>query len=79
MKDKNKINSFELMAFHFKNELKAIFTDSGDVLILVGALLIYPLLYSFGYFNEVLTNLPVGVVDLDQTATSRKYTNMLDA
>lgn len=78
-KDKNKINSFELMSIHFKNELKAIFSDSGAVLILVGALLIYPLLYSFGYFNEVLTDLPVGVVDLDQTANSRKYTNMLDA
>ncbi|WP_081804763.1 ABC transporter permease [Draconibacterium orientale] len=78
-KDKNRISSFELMAIHFKNELKAIFSDSGAVLILVGALLIYPLLYSFGYFNEVLTDLPIGVVDLDQTATSRKYTNMLDA
>lgn len=67
------------MAIHFKNELKAIFSDSGAVLILVGALLVYPLLYSFGYFNEVLTDLPIGVVDLDQSATSRKYTNMLDA
>ncbi|WP_159523389.1 ABC transporter permease [Sunxiuqinia indica] len=74
-----KINSFELINIHFKNELKAIFTDSGAVLILVGALLIYPILYSFGYFNEVLTDLPVGVVDLDQTPTSRKYTAMLDA
>lgn len=67
------------MAIHFKNELKAIFTDSGAVLILVGALLIYPLLYSFGYFNEVLTDLPVGIVDLDQTPSSRKYIEMLDA
>ncbi len=77
-KDRN-INSFELMTIHFKNELKAIFTDSGAVLILVGALLIYPILYSFGYFNEVLTDLPVAVVDLDQTPTSRKYAAMLDA
>ncbi len=67
------------MAIHFKNELKAIFTDSGAVLILVGALIIYPLLYSAGYFNEVLTDLPVGVVDLDQSPASRKYTGMLDA
>lgn len=67
------------MAIHFKNELKAIFTDSGAMLILVGALFIYPLLYSFGYFNEVLTDLPVGVIDQDQTPTSRRYTRMLDA
>ncbi|WP_346858782.1 ABC transporter permease [uncultured Draconibacterium sp.] len=79
MSKETRINSFELMAIHFKNELKAIFTDSGAVLILVGALIIYPLLYSFGYFNEVLTDLPVGVVDLDQSPISRKYTGMLDA
>jgi ABC-2 type transport system permease protein len=78
-KNRNKINSFELMAIHFKNELKSIFTDSGAVLILVGALLIYPVVYSLGYFNEVLTDLPIGVVDLDQSVTSRKYTGMLDA
>ncbi len=77
-KSKN-LNSFELTAIHFIKELKAIFADSGAVLILIGALIIYPLLYSFGYFNEVLTNLPVGVVDLDQTPASRKYTRMLDA
>lgn len=79
MTKEKKINSLELVAIHFKNELKAIFTDSGAVLILVGALLIYPLLYSFGYFNEVLTDLPIAVVDLDQTPSSRKYTGMLDA
>ncbi|WP_430936911.1 ABC transporter permease [Saccharicrinis sp. 156] len=78
-KEPNKTNSFELIAVHFLKELKAIFTDSGAVLILVGALLIYPVVYSFGYFNEVLSDLPIGVVDLDQTSTSRKYTNMLDA
>lgn len=76
---KREKNCFELMALHFRKELKAVFTDSGAVLILVGALLIYPIIYSFGYFNEVLTDLPVGVVDLDKTPTSRKYTSMLDA
>jgi len=78
-KEKKKINSFELMAIHFINELKAIFSDRGAVLILVGALIIYPIVYSLGYFNEVLTDLPVGVVDRDQSSLSRKYTGMLDA
>lgn len=74
-----RINSFELMGIHFKNELKSIFTDKGAVLILVGALLIYPIVYSLGYFSEILIDLPVGVVDLDQSTSSRKYTGMLDA
>lgn len=75
----NKINSFELIAIHFKRELKAIFTDKGALLILVGAMLIYPVIYSIGYFNETLSDLPVGVVDLDHSAASRKYTGMIDA
>jgi len=74
-----KINSFELTAIHFTNELKTIFTDGGAVLVLLGAMLIYPILYSFGYFNEVITDLPIGVVDLDQSISSRKYISMLDA
>jgi ABC-2 type transport system permease protein len=79
MRKHSKINHFELAAIHFKNELKAIFTDKGALLILVGAMFIYPLVYSIGYFNETLNELPFAVVDLDKTATSRKYTNMLDA
>ncbi|MCY1721303.1 ABC transporter permease [Prolixibacteraceae bacterium Z1-6] len=75
----NKINSFELTAIHFKNELKSVFTDSGALLILIGAMLIYPLVYSVGYVNETLTNMEVAVVDLDQSVASRKYTGMLDA
>lgn len=76
---KNKINSFELVAIHFKKELRAIFKDSGALLILIGAMLIYPIVYSFGYFNETLIDLPTGVVDLDQSLLSRKYAGMLDA
>ena len=47
-KNRNKINSFELMALHFITELKSIFTDKGALLILVGAMLIYPIVYSVG-------------------------------
>ncbi len=76
---KDKINGFQLTATHFVNELKAIFTDSGALLILVGALIIYPVIYSIGYYNEVMTNINVAVIDQDQSATSRKYAAMIDA
>lgn len=78
-KDQNKINSLELTAIHFRNELKAIFTDSGAMLILIGAMLIYPVIYSIAYFNETMTELSTGIVDLDHSAASRKYSNMIDA
>ena len=78
-KNRNKINNLELIAIHFKKELKSIFSDKGALLILIGAMLIYPIIYSIGYFNETLTELPVGVVDLDHSAASRKFTGMMDA
>jgi len=75
----NKINSLELLSIHFRNELKTIFKDKGALLILIGAMLIYPVIYSIGYYNETLTDIPVGVVDLDHSVASRKYTSMIDA
>jgi len=75
----NKINNLELTAIHFWDELKEIFSDKGALLILVGAMIIYPVIYSIGYYNEVLTDLPVAVVDLDHTVASRKYAAMIDA
>jgi len=77
--NKNKINGFQLVATHFINELKAIFSDGGAVLILIGAVVIYPIVYSIGYFNETMTEMKVAVVDQDHSATSRKYTAMIDA
>lgn len=80
MKKKNiKWNRFELMALHFRNELCDIFSDKGALLILIGAMIIYPLVYSVGYSKEVLTELSFAVVDLDQSNASRKYISMLDA
>jgi ABC-2 type transport system permease protein len=77
--DQNKINKLELTAIHFKDELKAIFTDTGALLILIGAMLIYPVIYSIAYYNETMTELPTGIVDLDRSVASRQYTSMIDA
>lgn len=80
MKMKNKkINNLELTAIHFRDELRAIFTDHGALLILVGAMLIYPVIYSIGYSPEAMTDLQVGVIDLDRSVASRKFAAMLDA
>ena len=76
---KNKISNLELIAIHFKDELKSIFTDRGALLILVGAMLVYPIIYSIGYSKEILTDLPVAVVDQDHSVSSRKYAAMIDA
>ena len=76
---KKHINNFELTAIHFTDELKTIFTDRGALLILVGAMFIYPIIYSIGYSKEILTDLPVAFVDQDHSVASRKYAAMIDA
>jgi len=77
--NQNKINGFQLAATHFIKELKAIFSDSGALLILVGAVVIYPIVYSIGYYNETMTDLKVAVVDQDHSVASRKYAAMINA
>lgn len=62
-----------------KNEFKLIFKDEGVFLIFVGALVIYSALYGVIYAPEVIRQLPVAVVDNDNTQASRKLTRMLDA
>ena len=68
-----------ITSISFVNELKAIFSDGGALLILFGAALIYPVAYSIAYKNNVLREIPIAVVDLDKTTTSRQLSNMFDA
>ena len=68
-------NSREVMRL----EVKAIAADWGVLLFLVGAFGSYPLLYPFTYMHEVVRDVPVAVVDLSNTPTSRQLVRMLDA
>ncbi len=69
----------ELTAQFYMRELKAILKDRGALLILVFALLIYPIIYGIAYKNEVLRDLEVAVIDMDKTASSRLLAQMIDA
>ncbi len=62
----------------FQQEYKAIMKHK-MVLILFIAPLLYPLLYGTVYFNEVVRDIPVTVVDLSESARSRAYIRSLDA
>ena len=63
----------------FVSELRESFMDGGSFLIFVVAAIIYPMIYSIGYVNETIREIPVAVVDLDQTRLSRQYSRMIDA
>ena len=68
------INSFFAVV---RQEFKMIFTDSGVLLILVFAMLIYTTIYSLAYGNEVVRNVAIAVVDDDNSPTSRTLVNGL--
>lgn len=63
----------------FLEELRDLFRDSGRLLIVVGAPLIYALIYSACYGSEVLHEVPVGVVDEDHSAASRRLIRLVEA
>ncbi|HNY01007.1 MAG TPA: ABC transporter permease [Bacteroidales bacterium] len=61
------------------SEIRESVTDAGTVLIFFVAVILYPMLYSVGYLRETIRGIPVAVVDLDQTVTSRRLSRLLDA
>lgn len=60
-------------------ETKLIFKDFAVYSIYVLAIMAVSLLYSYIYTNEIFVNLPIAVVDNDQTSMSRQITRMIDA
>ncbi|MDA3865932.1 MAG: ABC transporter permease [Salinivirgaceae bacterium] len=61
------------------DELRNIFKDGGVMLLLFGATLIYPLIYSLAYHPEVLRDAPIAVIDNNNSQISRELTRMIDA
>jgi ABC-2 type transport system permease protein len=76
---KSIIQGLDITWFEFVDELKTIFKDQGAMLIMFIAVFTYPVVYSIAYKNNVLRDIPVTVVDLDNTASSRQMIRMLGA
>lgn len=60
-------------------EMKGVFKDEGVLMFCVLVPLLYPLLYSWIYNNEVVREVPVAVVDLSHSKTSRAFIHRVDA
>lgn len=60
-------------------ELKLVFRDEGVLIFFIIVPLVYPLLYSWIYNNEVVRDVPVVVVDDNHSSLSRQFTRMVDA
>lgn len=67
------------MLLIWAEELKTTVKDEGVLIFFILVPLLYPLLYSWIYTNEVVHEVPVAVVDMSHSATSREFTRMFDA
>jgi ABC-2 type transport system permease protein len=62
-----------------REEARCAFRDPGALLILVGAVVLYSFFYPIPYRPQVLREVPVVIVDLDETPLSRQLVRMADA
>ena len=60
-------------------ELKNTIKDEGVLIFFLLVPIAYPLAYSWIYNNEVVENVPVAVVDMSHSHSSREFTKRLDA
>ena len=59
--------------------LRAVGRDQGVLLLLAAAPLLYAFFYPWPYTNQVVTRVPVAVVDLDHSSLSRQITRFASA
>jgi len=67
------------VAIAFRNEAIRILADRSVLGLIVFAPILYGLLYPQPYLGEVLRNLPIAVVDQDNTELSRDFVQALNA
>ena len=66
-------------AYVWREEMKQVFRDEGVLIFCIIVPLVYPLLYSWIYNNEVVREVPVVVVDQSHSQQSRQFIRMVDA
>lgn len=67
------------MCYIWAKEMRSTITDEGVLIFFILVPLFYPLLYSWIYNNEVVRNVPVAIVDLSHSQTSRQFIRDFDA
>lgn len=59
--------------------MRSVISDEGVLIFFIIVPLLYPLLYSWAYNNEVVRDVPVAVVDFSNSQTSRQFIRQCDA
>ena len=66
-------------AYVWREEMKQVLEDEGVLIFCIIVPIVYPLLYSWIYNNEVVHEVPVVVVDQSHSQLSRQFIRMCDA
>jgi ABC-2 type transport system permease protein len=67
------------MCYIWAKEMKSVVQDEGVLLFFIVVPILYPLLYSWVYNNEVVREVPVVVVDMSKSQLSRQFIRQYDA
>ena len=67
------------MCYIWMKEIRSSFTDEGVLIFCILVPLLYPLIYSWAYNNEVTRNVPVAIVDNANSQLSREFIRSIDA
>lgn len=77
--DKSSVSPLQQLSSIIVREFRAIATSYAILLVLVGGIFVYGLLYNFMYAPNIVTNAPIAVVDNSHSNLSRQYIRWLDA
>ena len=67
------------MCYIWTKEMRQTVTDEGVLIFFLLVPILYPLLYSWAYSNELVREVPVAVVDLSHSHQSREFIREFDA
>lgn len=80
MKTSNKIIvGLKEIATVIRDEFMTISTSYAILLVLIGGIFVYGLLYNYMYEPNLIRNAPVAVVDMSHSELSREYSRLIDA
>lgn len=74
-----KLNKLQQLSFIIRREYLAISTSYAVLLVLMGGIFVYGLLYNYMYAPNIVTDVPVAVVDNSHSELSRNFIRWLDA
>ena len=76
---RNAYDALQDACFIWRQEMKQVVKDEGVLIFFIIVPLVYPLLYSWIYNNEVVRDVPVAVVDQSHSHLSRQFLRHCDA